>query len=101
MKELKTLRKSKTWKAADKNSQLKAENELFYRYAHKEERKRLRVWGLVCGEQTLIINSPNTTKEIASFLGYNGAIAKATRGYSPSMVRACSIRTTNRTTRTR
>ena len=34
-KELKTLRKSKTWKAADKDSQLKAENELFYRYAHQ------------------------------------------------------------------
>lgn len=82
-KELKTLRKSKTWKAADKNSQLKAENELFYRYAHKEERKRLRVWGLVCGEQTLIINSPNTTKEIASFLGYKWSNRKGNEGIQP------------------
>ena len=82
-KELKTLRKSKPWKAADKNSQLKAENELFYRYAHKEERKRLRVWGLVCGEQTLIINSPNTTKEIASFLGYKWSNRKGNEGIQP------------------
>ena len=82
-KELKTLRKSKTWKAADKSSQLKAENELFYRYAHKEERKRLRVWGLVCGEQTLIINSPNTTKEIASFLGYKWSNRKGNEGIQP------------------
>ena len=82
-KELKTLRKSKTWKTADKNSQLKAENELFYRYAHKEERKRLRVWGLVCGEQTLIINSPNTTKEIASFLGYKWSNRKGNEGIQP------------------
>ena len=82
-KELKTLRKSKTWKAADKDSQLKAENELFYRYAHKEERKRLRVWGLVCGEQTLIINSPNTTKEIASFLGYKWSNRKGNEGIQP------------------
>lgn len=82
-KELKTLRKSKTWKAADKNSRLKAENELFYRHAHKEERKRLRVWGLVCGEQTLIINSPNTTKEIASFLGYKWSNRKGNEGIQP------------------
>ena len=82
-KELKTLRKRKTWKAADKNSQLKAENELFYRYAHKEERRRLRVWGLVCGEQTLIINSPNTTKEIASFLGYKWSNRKGNEGIQP------------------
>ncbi len=74
-KELKTLRKSKTWKAADKNSRLKAENELFYRHAHKEERKRLRVWGL--------INSPNTTKEIASFLGYKWSNRKGNEGIQP------------------
>ena len=67
-KELKTLRKSKTWKAADKNSRLKAENELFYRHAHKEERKRLRVWGL---------------KEIASFLGYKWSNRKGNEGIQP------------------
>lgn len=78
--ELKTLRKTRAYKASDAAGKQTLENERFYAYAHEEERKRLRVWGLVSGERTLVVNSPTATKEVASFLGYKWSNRKGNEG---------------------
>lgn len=78
--ELKTLKKTKAYKMSNAMDKKMLENERFYAYAHDEERKRLRVWGLVLGERTLVVNSPVATKEVAPFLGYKWSNRKGNEG---------------------
>lgn len=78
--ELKALRKTRAYKVSDAAGKQTLENERFYVYAHGEERKRLRVWGLVSDERTLVVNSPTATKEVASFLGYKWSNRKGNEG---------------------
>ncbi len=77
---LNSLRKTRVYKAMSGTEKKQRENELFYKDAHAEERKRLRIWGLLSGERTLVIDSPTTTKEMASFLGYKWSNRKGNEG---------------------
>lgn len=76
----KALKKTRAYKKADDETKAQKENEEFYRYAHAEERMRLRVFALVHGERTLVVNSPTATSEIAAFLGYKWSNRKGNEG---------------------
>lgn len=77
---LKALRKTRAYKKADASAKSRMEDSAFYRYVHAEERKRLRVFALVHGERTLVVNSPTSTSEVAAFLGYKWSNRKGNEG---------------------
>lgn len=77
---LRNIRKTRLYKSADRAGKQAKEDEAFYRYAHNEERDRLRVFALVRGERTLVVNSPTQTSEIATFLGYKWSNRKGSEG---------------------
>lgn len=77
---LKNLRKTRAYKKDDPEGRARKEDSAFYRYAHAEERRRLRVFALVHGERTLVVNSPTSTSEVAAFLGYKWSNRKGNEG---------------------
>ena len=77
---LRNVRKTRIYKSSNQDDKQSKEDEAFYRYAHEEERERLRVFALVRGERTLVINSPTQTSEMAAFLGYKWSNRKGNEG---------------------
>lgn len=77
---LRSVRKIRAYKTASQEGKQLDEDLAFYRYAHAEERERLRVFALVRGERTLVVNSPTQTSEIAAFLGYKWSNRKGNEG---------------------
>ncbi len=77
---LRNVRKTRAYKAASQDDKQLDEDLAFYRFAHDEERERLRVFALVRGERTLVVNSPTQTSEIAAFLGYKWSNRKGNEG---------------------
>ena len=77
---LRNVRKTRAYKSSSQEGKQLDEDLAFYRYAHAEERERLRVFALVRGERTLVVNSPTQTSEIAAFLGYKWSNRKGNEG---------------------
>lgn len=78
--ELRNVRKTRAYKTASDTEKQRREDEAFYRYAHAEERDRLRTFALVCDERVLVVNSPTQTAETAAFLGYKWSNRKGNEG---------------------